>query len=94
MEFLVGLMLALGVSLGGTVAGLDRERAFYTAVALAVGTYYILFAVMGGSSEALIREVLAFAVLAAVAVVGLPSAQMRPTPVIGPSQSATARLAK
>jgi hypothetical protein len=70
MEFLVGLMLALGVSLGGTVAGLDRERAFYTAVALAVGTYYILFAVMGGSSEALIREVLAFAVLTAVAVVG------------------------
>jgi hypothetical protein len=70
MEFLVGLSLALGVSLGGTLAGLDRERAFYTTVALAVGTYYILFAVMGGSSEALIREVLAFAVLAAVAVVG------------------------
>jgi hypothetical protein len=70
MEFLVGLSLALAASLGGTVAGLDRERAFYTSVALAVGTYYILFAVMAGSSEALIREVAAYAVLAAVAVLG------------------------
>jgi len=70
MEFLVGLTLALGVSVGATVAGLDRDRAFYTAVALAVGTYYILFAVMGGSPEALIREIAAYAVLAAIAVLG------------------------
>lgn len=70
MEFLVGLTLALGVSLGATVAGLDRDRAFYTSVALAVGTYYILFAVVGGSSEALIQEIAAYAVLATVAVLG------------------------
>src|SRR5690606_25904059 len=70
MEILVGLTLALGVSLGGTLAGLDRDRAFYAAVSLAVGTYYILFAVMGGSSEALIGEVAAYAVLAVVAVLG------------------------
>jgi hypothetical protein len=70
MEFLVGFSLALAVSLDGTVAGLDRERAFYTSIALAVGTYYILFAVMAGSSETLIREIAAYAVLAAVAVLG------------------------
>lgn len=70
MDLLVGLALALAVSLGATASGLDRERAFYTAVALAVGTYYILFAVVGGSTEALIGEVAAFAVLAAVALLG------------------------
>lgn len=70
MEFLVGVTLALAVSLGGTAAGLDRERAFYTAVALAIGTYYLLFAVMGGTTQALLQEIAAYAVLASVAVLG------------------------
>lgn len=70
MEYLVGVALALVVSLGGTAAGLDRERAFYTAVALAVGTYYLLFAVMAGSTEALVAEAAAYAVLAMVAILG------------------------
>lgn len=39
MGFFVGLALALGMSLGGTVAGLVQDRAFFTAVALAIGTY-------------------------------------------------------
>jgi hypothetical protein len=70
MELLVGLTLALGVSFAGTAVGLDRDRAFYTAVALTIGTYYLLFAVMGGSPQALILEIAAYAVLAAVAVLG------------------------
>jgi hypothetical protein len=70
MEYLIGLTLALGVSLGGTVAGLDRDRAFYAAVALAIGTYYLLFAVMGGSSSALTQEIAAYVVLAALAIAG------------------------
>ena len=70
MEYLVGVLLALGVSLGATVSGLDRDRAFYTAVALAVGTYYLLFAVLVNPAEALAAEVVAFLVLAAVAVAG------------------------
>lgn len=70
MEFLVGVTLALAVSLGGTAAGLDKERAYYTAVALAIGTYYLLFAVMGGTTQALLQETAAYAVLATVAVLG------------------------
>jgi hypothetical protein len=70
MEFVIGLTLALGVSLGGTVVGLDRDRAFYTAVALAIGTYYLLFAVMGGSTHAPTQEIAAYIVLAALAVTG------------------------
>jgi hypothetical protein len=48
---------ARGVPLGGTVAGLDPKRASYR-LSLTVGTYYILFAAMGGSAEALIRGLL------------------------------------
>lgn len=70
MEYLVGISLALGVSLGATVTGLDRDRAFYTAVALAIGTYYLLFAVLVDAAEALGAEVMAYLVLAAVAVLG------------------------
>jgi hypothetical protein len=70
MEFLVGVTLALGVSLGATVAGLDRDRAFYAALALAIGTYNLLFAVMGGSLQALVLEIAAYAVLATIAIRG------------------------
>ena len=70
MEYVIGLTLALAVSFGAGITGLDRERAFYTSVALAIGTYYILFAVIGGSTEALLHEVAAYAVLAAVAILG------------------------
>ena len=70
MEYLVGVSLALGLSLCATATGLDRDRAFYTAVALAVGTYYLLFAELVDPAEALAAEVMAFLVLAAVAVIG------------------------
>ena len=70
MEYLVGLALALVVSKGATVTGLDRDRAFYTAMALAIGTYYLLFAVLVDPAEALAAEVVAYLVLAAVAVIG------------------------
>lgn len=70
MEYLVGLSLAIGVSLAGTIAGLDRDRAFYPAMTLAIGSYYLLFAVMAGSAEALSLETAAFIGFAAIAVIG------------------------
>ena len=56
MEILIGAVLALSVSVFATVVGLDRERPFYATVTIVVASYYVLFAVMGGSSEALIAE--------------------------------------
>jgi hypothetical protein len=47
---LVGAVLALVVcGLVGTVARLDRDRAFYATVTIVVATYDVLFAVMGAS---------------------------------------------
>ena len=70
MEYLIGVALALGVSVGGTIVGLDRDRAFYTAIALVVGSYYLLFAAMAGSTLALGWETVGFVGVSALAIVG------------------------
>ena len=67
---LVGLLLALSVGLLGTASGLDRDRAYYPVIAIVVASYYALFAVMGGSTQALMGELLAGVLFAAAAIVG------------------------
>jgi hypothetical protein len=56
MPVLVGVILALGVSLFATLVGLDRDRAFYSTVTIVVASYYVLFAVMGGSAASVRSE--------------------------------------
>jgi hypothetical protein len=56
MGYAVGFVLAIAVSIFARAIGLDRGRAFYTTVACVVATYYVLFAVMGGSTQALAIE--------------------------------------
>jgi hypothetical protein len=69
MAYVVGMVVALLVSVFAAVVGLDRDRAFCPTVLSVVGTYYVLFAVMGGSGQILIVEcviVTAFLLLAAL----------------------------
>ena len=56
MAFLIGIVMALGVGASATFLGLDRDRAFYPTVLIVIASYYALFAVMGGSMEALLVE--------------------------------------
>jgi hypothetical protein len=70
VAFLVGAVLAFAVGLFATGLGLDRDRAFYPVVAMVVATYYVLFAVMGASTPALILELLVCAGFLAVAAAG------------------------
>ena len=70
MGYLVGALLAVGVGVLATQVRLDRDRAFYPVVLMVVASYYVLFAVMGGSSRALLVEIAAGAVFLAAAVVG------------------------
>jgi hypothetical protein len=67
---LVGLALALAVGVFATVVGLDRDRAFYATVTIVIAFLYALFAVMGGSTRALVLESLAGTVFLAAAVIG------------------------
>jgi len=61
MAYLIGVGLALAVSLMARIVGLDRDRAFYPTVMIVIASYYGLFAVMGGSTQALGMESVAIA---------------------------------
>jgi len=67
---LVGWMMALAVGLFGRVVGLDRERAFYATTLAVIALLYDLFAVMGGSTQALVVDSLIGAVFMTAVVVG------------------------
>jgi hypothetical protein len=68
--YTVGLLLAVAVAALGRSAGFDRDRAFYSTILIVVGSYYVLFAVMGGSMHALAVELIGLSVFVACAVVG------------------------
>jgi hypothetical protein len=67
---LIGVGLALAVSLFARVVGLDRDRAFYPTVLAVIAMIYDLFAVMGGSREALLQELVGTLVFLTAVVVG------------------------
>jgi hypothetical protein len=73
VALLIGALLALAVGLLATAVGLDRDRAFYPTVTIVIASYYALFAVMGGSDEALAIESLVGTVFLAGAVAGFRS---------------------
>jgi len=56
VPFLIGVALALATCLFASLVGLDRDRAFYPTVLWVIATYYVLFAIMGGSLGALVFE--------------------------------------
>lgn len=70
MEYGVGIALALIVSCFARATGLDRDRAFYPTMVIVIASYYVLFAVMGGSSQALVVDSIVMVAFALVAVVG------------------------
>lgn len=70
MEYLIGFVLAVAVSLFATWVGLDRDRAFYPTVTIVVASYYALFAAMGGTGEVLVAEIGVIAGFVLVAALG------------------------
>lgn len=75
MPLLVGLVLALGVAVFARRVGLDRDRAFYPTVLIVVALYYVLFAVMSGSTRAVVIESIVMTGFAAAAVIGFWSSR-------------------
>jgi hypothetical protein len=70
MAYLVGIVLAVLVTVFARVVGLDRDRAFYPTVLVVVASYYDLFALMGGSTHALLTELAGTGVFLVAVVVG------------------------
>ena len=73
MALLIGVLLALAVGIFATSVGLDRDRAFYPTVTIVIAYLYCLFAVMGGSGQALVIELAVGTVFVVVAVAGFRS---------------------
>lgn len=70
MEYLVGVALGLAACGLGTVAGLERDRAFYPVMMIVIASYYELFAVLGGDRGALVVEIAISAVFVCLALIG------------------------
>jgi hypothetical protein len=71
MEFLVGLVLGLAVAALGAVVGFDRDRAFYPTALIVIGSYYVLFALMGAApGRTLVAEIAVAGVFLLLAVAG------------------------
>jgi hypothetical protein len=73
LGFTVGVVLAFAVGVLTTFVGLHRDRALYPVVLIAIASYYVLFAAMGGSAHALVVESLVATVFVALAVAGFRS---------------------
>jgi len=73
MPLLIGLLLPLGVGLLGTISRMDRDRSFYPTITIVVASLYALFAVLGGSTDALVIELLVGAGFLVAAVWGFRS---------------------
>lgn len=70
MEYFVGITLALLFCGAAAALDMDRERVFYPAVAIAVTSYYLAFAVADGSSEVWLSELAIAAIFITAAVLG------------------------
>jgi hypothetical protein len=70
MEYIIGAALGLGVPVGATFIQFDRDRAFYPLMTIVTASYYVLFAVLGGSLWALSWESIVMFAFIAAAVAG------------------------
>lgn len=71
MPVVIGVLSAVAIAAFARSMRFDRDRSFYSTVLIVIAAYYILFAVMGGSSQALVWELAAALVFSTVAVTGV-----------------------
>ena len=71
--YVVGTVLSVCVAVFARSVGFDRDRAFYPTVMIVIASYYVLFAAMSGSVQAVLLESIVMAGFAIAAVVGFKS---------------------
>lgn len=67
---LVGVLTAVAIAVFAKSTRFDQDRSFYPTVLIVIASYYVLFAVMGGSPHALVWELVVAVAFSAVAIVG------------------------
>lgn len=73
MEYVVGILLGIAIGVLTSLIGMDRDRSLYPAMMIVIALLYCLFAVMGGSAEALMIESAVAIIFIASAVAGFKS---------------------
>jgi uncharacterized membrane protein HdeD (DUF308 family) len=66
----IGLLLAVGIAALARFTRFDEDRSFYSTILIIIASYYVLFAVLGGSRQALGWELVIGVVFSAVAIIG------------------------
>jgi hypothetical protein len=69
MEYTVGVVLAVATGGAATLIGFDRSRTLYPFALIMIASYYCLFAVIGGSEQALFQDLVMASLFAFIAVV-------------------------
>jgi hypothetical protein len=75
MEFIVGVALAVVICGAASLLGMDRDRAFYPTMLMAVASYYVAFSVVDGSLAVLMAEAFVCAAFIVMAVLGFARSQ-------------------
>ncbi len=70
MPYVFGITIALMTGALASASRLDRERSFYSTMVIVVASYYLLFAAIDGSLEAVLPELLLTSAFIVAAVVG------------------------
>lgn len=70
MDLAIGAGVGLLAGALGTLAGFDRDRAFYPTIMIVIAAYYVLFAATGGDRAALWSDTGVGLVYAAAAILG------------------------
>jgi hypothetical protein len=70
VPLIIGIIFALSAGVFATGVGLDRDRAFYPVVTIVIALLYVLFAVMGNSTHALVLDSLIGTAFIIAAVAG------------------------
>ena len=70
MPVIVAVLLGIAVAALARFTRFDEDRSFYCTVLIIIASYYVLFAVVGGSGQALIWEVMIAVVFSTVAILG------------------------
>jgi hypothetical protein len=70
MPVAVGILLAIGVAALAKFTRFDEDRSFYSTVLVIIASYYVLFAVLGGTGHAFVWELVIAVAFSTVAITG------------------------
>lgn len=70
MEYIVGALGAVALSIFGRISGFEKDRSFYPTVLIVIGFLYVLFAALDGRGSVVFIESVFALIFSAIALIG------------------------